>query len=239
MTRLTWGTGSGTDGLDQAVFFSKTSPAVVWNGLISIEQTEEGAEDRVQYLDGTVYQKRRFGGHFAGTLKAYTYPDEFYDDVLLQTKNVYFGMSYRVVTGSTYQIHLVYNVLLLPIQQEHVPDEPAPFQWEFTTSPVVLPDARRSAHLIIDAAIAEDAALATFEDILYGSTTSDARFPLPDEIFDIFEASATLVVTAYDDETGDIEGPDTVVRMIDSTTYEIEWPSVVKLDSVTYQISSF
>lgn len=239
MTRLTWSGGAVTAGLDHGVFYSKTSSAEPWDGLISIETTEEGAEERVQYLDGTVFQKRRHGGDFAGTLKAYAYPDSFYDDVLIQTRNVYFGMSYRITTGSTYQIHLVYNVLLLPTQQDHILGDPSPFQWDFTTSPVVLPDARRAAHLIVDAGIAETDVLAEFEDIIYGSTQNDARLPLPDEIFAMFETRATLRVTYYDDGTADIEGPDDVVKQLDLTTYEIDWTSVVKIDSVTYEISSF
>jgi hypothetical protein len=240
MTRLTWTTpGSGAAGLEQGVFYSKTSTPVPWNGLISIESTDEGSEERVQYLDGTVFQKRRWAGDYSGQIKAYTYPDTFYTDVLLPIRNVYFGMSWRVPVSSGYQIHLAYNVLLLPTQQEHVPDGPSPFQWDFTTSPVVLPDARRAAHLIIDANIAEIDAIAEFEDILYGSTVQDARLPMPDEIFAIFEARATLIVTYYEDGTADIQAPDGVLDQLDTTTWQIDWPSVVKLDSVTYEVSSF
>jgi hypothetical protein len=239
MTRLVWGVGSGISGLDHGVFFSKLSSAEVWNGLISVETTEEGSDERVQYLDGTVFQKRRFGGDFSGVLKAYTYPDSLYDDVLVQTRNSYFGMSWQINTGTTHEIHIVYNVLLLPVQQEHVPTDPAPFQWDFTTSPVVLPDARRSAHLIIDTDIAETDALTEFTDILYGTTVADPRLPLPDEIFAIFEAHATLIVTYYEDGSADIEGPAGVLDNVDPTTWTIDWVSVVKLDSITYEISSF
>lgn len=239
MTRLVWGTGSGINGLDHGVLYTKTSPPVVWNGLISVDTTEDGSEERVQYLDGTVFQKRRHGGDYAGVIKAYTYPDELYDDVLVQTRNVYFGMSWQVNSGTKHEIHLVYNVLLLPVQQEHVPDSPAPFQWDFTTSPALLPDARRSAHLIVDTGIAESEALTQFTDILYGSYAQDPRLPFPDEIFAIFEAQATMVVTYYDDGTADIEGPDDVLNQLDLTTWEITSPGVVRIDSITYEISSF
>jgi hypothetical protein len=239
MTRLAWGAGSGINGLSHGVFYSKLSSAEVWNGLISVDINDDGEADRVQYLDGTVYQQRRFAKDFSGTLKAYTYPDSFYVDVLTQTKNIYFGVSWQVAKGSSYEIHVMYNALLLPTQQEHVPDDPAPFQWDFTTSPVVLPDARRSAHLIIDAGIAETEALSQFEDILYGSSVQDARLPLPDEIFAIFESFATLVVTYYEDGTADIEGPTGVLDQLDLTTWTIDSPGVVKIDSVTYEVSSF
>lgn len=240
MTRLTWTTpGSGAAGLDRGVFFSKTSPAVAWDGLISIDTTDGPTDERVQYLDGTVFQRRRWVTEFAGTIKAYTYPDAFYNDVLLQTRNVYFGMSWRVPAGASYQIHLVYNVLLLPTQQEHVPSDPAPFQWDFSTSPEVLPDARRGAHLIIDAGVAQSDALTQFEDILYGSAAADARLPLPFEIFSIFEAQATLIVTYHDDGTADIEGPAGILDQLDTTTWTIDSPGVTKIDSVTYQVQSF
>lgn len=239
MTRLVWGTGSGINGLSHGVFYSKRSPAEVWNGLISVDINDDGEADRVQYLDGTVYQQRRFARDFTGTLKAYTYPDSFYDDVLIETKNIYFGVSWQVAKGSGYEIHVVYNLLLLPTQQDHVPDEPAPFQWDFTSSPATLPDARRAAHLIVDATIAQSEPLAQFEGILYGDSTQEARLPYPDEIFDIFESFATLVVTYYEDGTADISGPAGILDQVDLTTWTIDSPGVTKLDSVTYEVQSF
>lgn len=239
MTRLVWGTGSGINGLDHGVFYSKASPPEVWNGLISVDTGEEGLADRVQYLDGTLFQKRRFAQDFSGVIKAYTYPDSFYDDVLVQTRNTYFGVSWQINSGSTHEIHLLYNVLLLPVQQEHVPDDPAPFQWDFTSSPALLPDARRSAHLIVDSGVADGTALTQFTDILYGTAAQDPRLPYPDEIFAIFEAQATMVVTYYDDGTADIEAPEGILDQVDLTTWDITSPGVVKIDTVTYEISSF
>lgn len=239
MTKLVWGTGSGINGLDHGVFFSKTSPPVPWNGLISVDTTEEGVEDRVQYLDGTVFQRRRWAADFAGTIRAYSYPSAFYDDVLARTVNAYFGVSWQVNSGATHEIHIVYNMLLLPTQQDHVPVDPAPYQWDFTSSPEVLPDARRSAHLIVDTNIAETVALTEFVDALYGSTSQDPRLLLPEEVFGIFESTASLVVVYYEDGTADIQGPAGILDNVDLTTWTVDSPGVVKIDSQTYSVSSF
>lgn len=240
MTRLTWTTpGSGAPSLDRAVFYSKRSPAVAWNGLVSVVETLEGFPDQVHYQDGTVFQPRRWDRDFSGTLSAATYPDAFDTDVLQVPRNVYFGLSYRTYDGSSYKIHIVYNMLLLPLEQDHVPDESSPFAWPFTSSPVMLPDGVRTAHIVIDEDIADGGSIVQIEDILYGTATTSPHFPTPTELFDIFGTVATLRVVYNGDGTATIEGPDAVVSMFDALTYDIDSVGVVKIDTYTYEITSY
>jgi hypothetical protein len=65
-----------------------------------------------------------------------------------------------------------------------------------------------------------------------------ARLPDPQEIFDIFEANSILRVVDNGDGTFTVTGPDDAITMLDDTTFEIDWPSVVVIDSNTYEISS-
>lgn len=240
MTRLTWlNPGSGVGGLDRAVFYSKRSSAVAWDGLMSVTETTEGWNEQVHYQDGTIYEPRRWDRDYSGIIKAQTFPTSFETDVLRPARAVYFGLSFRISTFGSEKIHLVYNMLLLPLEQDHEPDEAAPFEWTFTSSPILLPDGARTAHIIIDKDIADGGSVAQVEDILYGSATSAPRLPPPREIFDIFGTQATLRVVYNGDGTATIEGPDDVVSMLDATTVNIDWPSVVKLDTYTYEISSY
>ena len=190
MTKLTWDANSGRyeTGVDRGVFYPVNSSGVAWTGLTSVQESPSGAEDRPRYVDGIRVGARRGPEQFSGTIEAYSYPDQFYLDVLSQRRAKPFGFSYRTQTENSYKIHVVYNVFLEPSGYDYDQEEPSTFSWAFTTLPVAIPNAKPTAHLFIEADQVDSAALQLFEDILYGSEEKTASLPSPSDLVTIFDS---------------------------------------------------
>lgn len=208
-----------------------TGPGEAWTGLTSVKETPDDSGAQTRYVDGIKTQNRRRTSDFSGTIEAYSYPPSF-------DKSKPFGLSYRVQTKDHYKIHLVYNVLASPSSMSYRYEQADTFSWNFTTRALVIPDARLSAHLVIDGSIAYSWALAQLEDLLYGNDNQEARLPSPAEVIDLFEANSIVRVIDNGDGTFTVSGPDSIVKMVDDTSFQISWPSAVYIDEVTYTITS-
>ena len=240
MTRLDWNTQPREyeSGLDRAVFYPENSPGEVWNGLIAITDDPDDSDVQVRYIDGVRTQHRRRPGVFGGSIEAITYPASFIADIFGRRFTGTFGLSYRVMAPDSYKLHLVYNVLLSPSPHMHQQVEVNSFTWGFTTTPVSIPDSKPSAHLVIDSKIAYSWTITAIENILYGTDDTDPRLPDPDELFEIFEENAILRIIDNGDGTWTAIGPDSVIEMLDSDTFQISWPSANYIDADTYTIYS-
>lgn len=239
MTRLNWSENKDhAFGLDRGVFYPPNGIGEAWNGLVEVEENEAD-DNQVQYVDGVKIHKRRRSGEFSGTIKAYTYPDSFSERILESRRTVQFGLSYRIMTDSAYQIHLVYNALIGPFQKVRANDTTEPFSLEFTTKPPTVPDASNTSHLVVDSGVSNQDAILELESILYGTDSVSASLPAPNAVYDIFEKNAELRVFDNGDGTFTVDGPDSAIRMIDATTFEIDWVSAVYVDDNTYTIKSF
>lgn len=119
-----------------------------------------------------------------------------------------FGLAYRTILGNdiedndySYKIHLFYNLTAAPSERAYATINDSPeaitFSWELTSTPINMPNGLKASALItIDASKADPEALAELEQILYGTpadTTADppvaaidARLPLPEEVYDLF-----------------------------------------------------
>lgn len=182
-----------------------------WNGLISVTDSPSGAEPTPLYADNIKYLNLMSVEEYAATIEAYTYPPEFEEcngsadlstGVLVgqQTRKP-FGFVFRTVLGNDvvgedygYKLHIVYNALAAPSEKafQTINDSPEAitFSWEVSTTPVAVTGHKPSASLVIDSTIANTAALATLEDILFGTVAADPRLPLPDEIAALFRSAA-------------------------------------------------
>lgn len=239
MSRLKWiGLSDYEIGLDRGVFYPQNGPSEVWDGLTSVSESVEGFDEQVRYVDGVKTNYRRKIGYFAGTIEAFTYPDSFYEVVFVQRRAKVFGLSYRVLTADNYKIHIIYNVMIMPSSMDRQQDALEHFSWDFTTLPVPIPGGLKSAHFVVDASVANAATMAALEDILYGTASDTARLPSPEEILDLFEENAVLRVIDNGDGTFTAIGPDSVIQMLDPTTFQITWPSALYIDAVSYQLSS-
>ena len=203
-------------GVDKGVFYplnattSAYDTAYAWNGLISVTESPSGAEVTKNYADNDVYMSLMSAEEFAATVEAYNYPDEFalVDGTAEPVPGLYvgqqprkpFGLSYRTKVGNDskgmdagYKIHLIYNAMAAPSEKAYstVNDSPeaTTFSWELSTTPINAGDVLKStAQLTIKSLKVPAAKLKALEDILYGTTTLEARLPLPTEVIGLLSA---------------------------------------------------
>ena len=197
---------------------------VAWNGLINVNQAPSGAEANPLYADNVKYLNLVSNEEFGAGIECYTYPEEF--GVCLgevepiagvsvgQQAHREFGFAYRTLIGNDidgqnhgYKLHLVYNALAAPSEKGYGTVNESPeamtLSYDITTTPVKVTGlAKPAAHIEIKSTKFTTpegkAALAAFEDILYGKdavgeTEAVApRLPSPDEVINFFkEALAT------------------------------------------------
>ena len=254
MTRLIWGEPSSRvyeAGVDQGVLYPGNGPGVAWNGLVRVSETTKKVAGSINYLDGLRYYNRTTSDSFSGTLEALTYPDEFlpFDGSAPVTsqRRPTFGLSYRsrrsdAADSNGYKLHLIYNATARPTEKAYSTiaqvTEPEPFAWTLDTRPIKLPGLRPTAHVVIDSTVTHAWTMAAIEDLLYGSGTQDPRLPSPEEMIQLFESGTILRIIDHGDGTWTATGPDEAIQMLDATTFQISWPTVIYIDDVTFQISS-
>jgi hypothetical protein len=242
--RITWDGDNRpySEGVSQGVLYPENSPGVAWNGLISV--TEKGDDSSsALYLDGQIYRNRNVPSNFSGTIVAYMYPDDFdiYNGVYLGRTGQprpSFGLCYR----SNEELHIVYGAVAAPSNDKYssigAEISPVSFSWDFTTVPVKIPGGKPSAHIVILLDQILPGVLTALETVLYGDDSTVPSIPSPDDLIELFESHSILRITDNGDGTWTATGPDTVITMIDSDTFDINWPSAVFIDASTYTVSS-
>lgn len=191
-----------------------------WNGLTAVTESPSGAESNKQYADNTVYLNLKSAEEFGATLEAFTYPDEFgqCDGTAAPTAGVRigqqvrktFGLSYRSLLGNDlegteygYKIHLIYGADAAPSERAYgtVNDSPEAitFSWELMTTPVPVGtinsvEYKPTSYIEIDSTVVDAAALASLEDLLYGTGGTDPSLPTPAEVVALFAGAVTEVL---------------------------------------------
>lgn len=181
---------------------------VVWNGLTAVTESPSGAEATPLYADDIKYLNLMSAEEFGATIEAYMYPDEFAvcDGSASLTDGVYigqqarktFGLSYKTAVGNDvdnnaygYKLHIIYGCLAAPSEKGYATINDSPeaitFSWEVSTTPVNVEGFKPTASVVIDSTKADADKLAALEEVLYGSESTEARLPLPDEIKQIME----------------------------------------------------
>jgi len=211
MTKLAWAAAGSKlfeAGVDRGVLYPLSGPGVPWNGLINVNESPIGGDSRASYYDGVKYYNRSGPEEFAGNIEAFAYPREFQDCdgtreasagfyVDNQPKKQ-FGLSYRSKVGNDlksldygYKVHLVYNALAKPTQKNRTTltntKTPMTFNWGFTTSPVAVIGYAPTAHFIVDSTKAKSDVFREFENIIYGTNTTQPRLPSPAELLSLFK----------------------------------------------------
>lgn len=196
-------------GIDHGVLYPMDTngeyPAgVAWNGLTGVTESPSGAEAQPFYADNIKYLNLMSAEEFAGTIEAFTYPDEFgacdgsiadvdADGLMVGQQNrTAFGLVYRTKLGNDtdgqdhgYKLHLIYGALAAPSEKAYATINDSPeaitFSWAFTTTPVAMTGYKPTAALTVDSTKADATALALLEAELFGGTSA-ANLPLPDEV---------------------------------------------------------
>jgi hypothetical protein len=263
MARLTWdnvGERYFETGLDRGVLYSLDGLGVVWNGLISVDESPTGGEPDPIYQDGVKQYNKSTLEEFEATITAYTYPDEFmkYDGqasvgsglLLDNQERQAFNLSYRTRSGNDvegadfgYKIHILYNAYVAPAEKEYETFgeslELMDFSWDISTLPVSVGGDRVSSHFVIDSTKTNKYMLRAFEDILYGTESMAPSLPSPEDLVALFTSDwFTLTITDNGDGTWTASGPDEVVSMIGPDEFQISWDSAIYFDDNTYTVSS-
>lgn len=186
---------------------------VAWNGLTAVNENPSGAEENKHYADNIKYASILSAEDFGFTIEAFTSPKEFDAcdgtadiatgvTISQQTRKA-FGFAYRTLIGSDtadvgdagYILHLVYGCKASPSAKNRTTinesPEPTSLSWEVTTTPVNVTGHKPTAHLQINSTLVDSAKLSAFEEIIYGkagsgSSSVEARLPLPDEVATFF-----------------------------------------------------
>ena len=262
MTSLVWdetGEKKFQTGVDRGVLYLHDGTVAVWNGLVEVEEESE-SELKSFWLDGVKYLETLLPGDFTGTLTAFTYPDEF-DQVnglasisagfsLYNQPAKSFNLAYRTIIGDDvdaergYKIHILYNVIANPDSQtfETYTDsgvQPVEFSWALSGTPSKIPGYRPTVHISIDSTKTPPDLMNILEDILYGTDISEPYLPPIIEMAEYFGYLGSLIIVDHGDGTWSaIDGLDTYVDMLDSTTFQIEDADATYLDPETYEIST-
>ena len=214
MPRLEWDTTGEKiyeTGTDRGVLYPLSSEGtydkgVAWDGLRSIDESPDGAEETALYANNGKYGSLYSAENFNFTIGAYTSPKEF--DICdgtaelatglyaTQQNRAKFGMSYRTLIGNDtegmdygYKLHFVYGATASPSEHSHSTVNESPeaeeLSWECKTVPVSITDKKPSAHLFVRSTEVEASKLKALEDILYGTDDKEPRLPLPDELAEL------------------------------------------------------
>ena len=262
MTILLWdavGSRRFEAGVDRGVLYLSNNVGVPWNGLISFVENPTGEDVTSFYFDGKKHTDFVGSREFAGTLTAYTYPDQFleYDGISTAANGINldgqqrkpFGLSYRnqigndlVATEHGYKIHVLYDLTAVPsdITHDSFTDslDAIQFEWNVTARPQTITGHKPTAHVIVDSTKVAPDVLATIESILYGSSGTTARLPTIAELLALTSVGYTIVVTDNGDGTWTATGPDGYITMLDADTFQITGIDATTIDAGTYQISS-
>lgn len=197
-------------GTDRGVFYPLVNNAygngVAWNGLTAVTDSPSGAESNPLYADNIKYVDLRSAEEYGYTIEAYMYPDEFANCDgtaelgtgirVGQQNRTPFGFTWRTKIGNDtdgqdhgYKIHLAYNGIASPSEKAYqtVNDSPEAitFSWEVTCTPVSVTGHKPSANIVIDTTKAPAAFITALEAMLYGSGTTEAKLPTPNEVIEL------------------------------------------------------
>ena len=211
MAKLVWneaGKRLYETGVDRGVLYVSDGiggykKGVVWNGLVSVNESPSGAEATPLYAGNVKYVELMSNEEFGASIEAYTYPEEFEqcdgsaelaEGVTIgQQPRKSFGLCYRTKIGNDtagdehgYKIHLIYGAKAAPTEKSYTTINDSPeaitFSWEITTTPIEVAGHKPTATLTIDSTKVTPTALTAIETKLYGDTTGEATLPTPAEI---------------------------------------------------------
>lgn len=228
---------------------------MVWDGFTGVDS--EGAEEAASfYVNGRPFLYLPKPKEYEGSIRAYTYPDEFEpmmgiveatDGMFLDSQvSESFDLSYRTIVEKSsrvgYKLHLVYNAIVVPqsVAFEALSDSinPIEFSWDIKAVPVRVGGYRSTAHIVIDTTEITMSRLEQIETLLYGTNASDPVMPSPRVIFDILSSGDTIVVTVHDDGTWSARGSDRNVYMVSPGVFQIDNVNATHNEDGTFTITT-
>lgn len=174
-------------GVDHVVLYKNNgNSAYAWNGITGITENPSGAEPSILWANNKKYMTLMSVEQLGLTIEAYTYPNEFLGCIgkeelspgvlISQQEHEHFGLSYRTLVGNdergndyAYKVHLVYNCLASPTEENHAStsDSPdiSPFSWEIDTTPVEVENRQSTSKLTFSSSDMKKAGMANDKDV--------------------------------------------------------------------------
>lgn len=163
-TKLTWD-GAGTrayhTGVDHVALYPKTSSGyadgVAWNGVTNITKSADGGEPNAIWADNIKYGVLMSKESAKGTIKAFTFPDEWHacngeEEIgtdtgmyIGQQTRKHFGLIWRETVNDdsnteSYIYHVMYDNVATPSEMSNdtINDSPDAMEmsWDFESTPV-------------------------------------------------------------------------------------------------------
>ena len=206
-------------GVEKCALFLQASDGtyplgVAWNGITEIQENPSGGESNKQYADDIDYLNLISKETFGGSIATFTTPPEWEEcdgskeiapGVYIHQQNrKTFGLAYKTLVGNDidgtdygYKLHLVYGAKASPAERSRSTTNESPEatnpSFTFDTTPLQVPGYKPTSHIEILSTRCDADKLAEFEKIIYGSATTDARLPLPEEVYSFFQEQPTPV----------------------------------------------
>lgn len=261
MTQIVWdqaGERIYEAGVDRCVLYTPNHGALPWNGIISVNENVDGNGSTPVYFDGLKIAEARSPGDYSGTIRAYTFPDEFLDlEGVVDAGNGLrlgnqqpqrFGLSYRTKIGNdiegndfAYKIHILYNLLAVPSTKTFLTESNDPaaiqFEWNISAIPERVAGYRPTAHIIFDTREMDPLFLRDIENTLHGTVGTDAQLPPISTLVSFASSWVIIRITDNFDGTWTATGPDNLITMLDGETFQIIQANAIYLDADTYMIS--
>ena len=258
MAQLEWDTVGERffeTGIDRGVLYmpDNESVGVPWSGLIGFDESVDESVTPY-FLDGIKYLDAPTGGQIKGTIRAFTYPDEFERFIGFGSEAGLliddqppkpFHFSYRTKIGNDvdgvdhgYQIHILWNLLAVPSSTTHetLSDslEATELSWDVVAQMDRVDGFKPTAHLILDSTELDPALLTTYENMLYGTDETD---PYLDDLRNMVDRP-TLTIIDNGDGTWTIVTGDDDITWIEPGQFEIKDVDPTYLDADTFTINT-
>ena len=250
-------------GLDRGVLYIPNQDiAVPWNGLTNVDEVPDTTIEPL-YFNGVKYHDYTSRGDYKGTLKAYTYPEEFelFDGVFESPANgIYitgqiptdtFNLSYRTMIGNDtegqnlgYKIHVLYNLTAKPSNKSYSTlgggaESAYEFSWELSSVPVAAFNLRPTSHIIFDTTKMHELAIYEIERTIYGTDETPPQILTIDEFEEMTQFVADIQITDNLDGSWNAAGSDYYIKLNQSSQeFAIHEANAVYLDENTYEITS-
>lgn len=262
MAKLKWdevGERVYETGISNAVLYLEDGRGVPWNGITQVVEESINNVEELHY-DGVKYADVVTIGDFKGSIRAFTYPDEFwpYEGSLEAQTGLYFmhqppkkfSVAYKTNVGddvngldSGYKIHILYNLTAVPAQKsyETISDtvEPMEFEWNVTSVPEQVYGFMPTAQIVINSRRMDSNLLKDIEDILFGSEDNDSYLPSLQSLHTFIKKWNRLIITEFDDGTWTaVSRAEGIITMLDDTTFQIDTDTAEYIDADTYTIAS-
>lgn len=240
MARIQWSRPEDRNfesGIDRGVLYLGDSRVIPWNGISSVDDSGESVAKELR-LDGIKYLSTVSARDWKGTVKAYTYPDEFSsvlgvpeaaDGLYIDSQSPdWFNLSYRTMVANEaagskkhYKIHLIYKAVAslggfsyASLSSDGT--DPTEFEFEIFSTPVRIEGFRPTSHIVIDTRKIPEELVNEIESILYGSETREPSFPDAYDLIDMLTFSDEVVVVYNGDGTWTATGSNANIRSLNN-----------------------